>query len=198
MEASTKVAIYCRVSTIDRQTNANQERELREVAQQRGWEVVAVYSDKVSGFKGRDKRPGFDSALKSAVRGEYNTLMAWAVDRLGRSTQDLLGTLGELHGAGCDLYVHRQAIDTRTPAGKAMYSMMGVFSELERDLIRARVLAGLRRAKDEGKVLGRPRIDAARESKFLRLRKEMGIGRAADGAGIGRSAALRIEAAAKK
>ncbi len=145
----TKVALYLRVST-DGQTVANQERELREVAAAKGWEIVEVYSDKgISGAKGRDGRPGLDKALREAVQGRYEVLGAWSVDRLGRSLQDLLHTLAELQGAGCDLYLHRQALDTRTPSGRAMFQMLGVFAEFERSMIQERVRAGLARAKDE-------------------------------------------------
>jgi hypothetical protein len=81
------------------------------------------------------------------------------VDRLGRSLQDLLGVLGELHAKGCELYLHQQGIDTRTPAGKALFQMMGVFAEFERAIMVERVKSGLKRAKAQGKRLGRPRKD---------------------------------------
>src|SRR5687767_2607018 len=106
----TRAALYLRVST-DGQTVANQERELREVAEAKGWEIVEVYSDKgISGAKGRDGRPGLDKALRDAVKARYDVLAAWSVDRLGRSLQDLLHTLSELQAGGRDLYLHRQAI----------------------------------------------------------------------------------------
>ena len=89
--------------------------------------------------------------------------MAWSVDRLGRSLQDLIIFLSELHALSIDLFLHQQGLDTRTPAGKAMFQMMGVFAEFERSMIRERVRAGLARAKDEGKKLGRPRILQATE-----------------------------------
>ncbi len=136
-----RVALYLRVSTGE-QTTENQRRELEAVAKQRGWQIVAVYEDNgVSGAKGRDKRPQFDAMLKDAVRGQFDVLAAWAVDRLGRSLQDLVATLGDLHGAGVDLFLHRQAIDTTTPSGKAMYQMLGVFAEFERSMIQERVKA---------------------------------------------------------
>src|SRR5262249_14985185 len=153
-----KAALYLRVST-DGQTTNNQEQELREAAESKGLEVVKVYKDNgISGAKGRAKRPGLDEALKDATRGRYGVLMVWSVDRLGRSLQDLLASLQELHGAGVDLYLHKQAIDTRTPAGKALYGMMGVFAEFEREMIRERVLAGMARARAEGIVVGRPTV----------------------------------------
>ena len=167
-----RVALYLRVSTGE-QTTENQRRELEAVAKQRGWQIVTVYEDKgVSGAKGRDKRPQFDAMLKDAVRGQFDVLAAWAVDRLGRSLQDLVATLGDLHGAGVDLFLHRQAIDTTTPSGKAMYQMLGVFAEFERSMIQERVKAGLERAKAKGVQLGRPRLPGRRREEILRLHRE--------------------------
>jgi DNA invertase Pin-like site-specific DNA recombinase len=171
-KATTRVALYLRVSTGE-QTTENQRRELEAVANQRGWHIVAVYEDKgVSGAKGRDKRPQFDAMLKDAVRGQFDVLAAWAVDRLGRSLQDLVATLSDLHGAGVDLFLHRQAIDTTTPSGKAMYQMLGVFAEFERSMIQERVKAGLERAKAKGVQLGRPRLPERKRGEILRLHGE--------------------------
>ena len=130
-----RAVLYLRVSTID-QTTANQERELREVADRAGWVVLKVYKDHgISGAKGRDKRPAFDALCKAAARREFDMVMAWSVDRLGRSLQDLIGFLGELHATGIDLFLKAQGLDTSTPAGKAMFQMMGVFAEFERSMI---------------------------------------------------------------
>jgi DNA invertase Pin-like site-specific DNA recombinase len=87
--------------------------------------------------------------------------MAWSVDRLGRSLQDLVGFLSELHALKIDLFLHQQGLDTTTPAGKALFQMMGVFSEFERSIIQERVRAGLKRARSEGKRLGRPPLAPA-------------------------------------
>ena len=149
-----RVALYLRVSTKG-QSVENQRRELEAVAAHRGWDVVAVYQDAgISGAKGRDKRPGFDRLLKDATRRQFDLIGAWSVDRLGRSLQDLVASLGELHAVGVDLYLHQQAVDTTTPAGKALFQMMGVFAEFEREIIRERVRAGLARAKAKGTKLG--------------------------------------------
>ena len=162
-----RAALYLRVSTID-QTTANQERELRQVAERAGWEIVKVYKDHgISGSKGRDKRPAFDALHKAAARREIDIVMAWSVDRLGRSLQDLVAFLSEIHAAGVDLFLHQQGLDTTTPAGKALFQMMGVFAEFERSMIQERVRAGLRRAKDDGKKLGRPRIAPQLEERIL-------------------------------
>src|SRR5499433_51715 len=142
-----RAAVYLRVSTVE-QTTANQERELRDIAARSGLEIVKVYKDHgISGAKGRDKRPGFDALCKDAVRREFDVVLAWSVDRLGRSLQDLICFLSEIHAAGVDLYLHVQGLDTTTPAGKALFQMLGVFAEFERSLIRERVMAGLARAR---------------------------------------------------
>jgi DNA invertase Pin-like site-specific DNA recombinase len=155
-----RVAFYIRVSTGE-QTTENQRREVEAVARHRGWEVVAVYEDKgISGAKGREKRPQFDRMLKDAVRGKFDILAAWAVDRLGRSLQDLVATLGELREAGVDLFLRQQAVDTTTPSGRAMFGMLSVFAEFERAMIQERVKAGLARARASGRRLGRPKVAA--------------------------------------
>src|SRR5499427_2873490 len=155
---SKRAAIYVRVST-EKQTVENQVRELRQIAERRGWQVVEEYSDAgISGSKGRDKRPGLDRMLKDASRRRFDVVMAWAIDRLGRSLIDLLGTIQGLEAGGVDLFLEQQAIDTTTPAGKLMFQVTGAFAEFERSMIRQRVNAGLRRAKQQGKKLGRPRI----------------------------------------
>src|SRR5215471_17140833 len=144
-----------RVSTID-QTTANQERELREIAGRVGYEVARVYKDHgISGAKGRDKRPQFDALCRDAAQRQFDVVMAWSVDRLGRSLQDLVGFLSELHALRNDLYLHETP---RPQPARPSFQMMGVFAEFERAMIQERVRAGLRRAKAEGKQLGRPRI----------------------------------------
>ncbi len=138
-----------------------------------GCEIVKVYKDHgISGAKGRDKRPAFDALCRDATKRQFNVVMAWSVDRLGRSLQDLVGFLSELHALKVDLYLHQQGLDTRTPAGKAMFQMMGVFAEFERAIIQERVRAGLARAKSEGKRLGRPPIPPALEA---RIKKALAI-----------------------
>ena len=159
-------AIYVRVST-DRQTIENQLRELHRIAEGRGWEVVHEYRDAgISGAKGREDRPGLDEMLKDAQRRRFDVVMAWAIDRLGRSLIDLLGTIQALEACGVDLYLDQQAIDTTTPAGRLMFQITGAFAEFERSMIRQRINAGLKRAVDAGKQLGRPRIDPTLEKRI--------------------------------
>jgi DNA invertase Pin-like site-specific DNA recombinase len=155
-----RAVLYLRVSTLD-QTTANQERELRKVAGRAGWEVTKVYRDHgISGAKGRDERPAFDALHKAAARREFDIVMVWSVDRLGRSLKDLVNFLEELRSLNVDLFLKTQGIDTTSPSGKAMFGMLSVFADFERSIIQERVRAGLARAKGEGKVLGRPKIAA--------------------------------------
>src|SRR6266404_9414077 len=163
-----RAVIYLRVSTSDQRT-ANQERELREIAGRMGCEIVKVYKDHgISGAKGRDKRPGFDALCRDATKRQFDVVMAWSVDRLGRSLQDLVAFLSELHACRIDLYLHQQGLDTTTPAGKAMFQMMGVFAEFERAMIAERVRAGLARARSEGKRLGRPQLPPRSKNESVR------------------------------
>jgi DNA invertase Pin-like site-specific DNA recombinase len=107
-----RAVLYLRVSTLD-QTTANQERELREIADRMGCEIVKVYKDHgISGTRGRDKRPGFDALCRDATKRQFDVIMAWSVDRLGRSLQDLVGFLSEIHALRIDLYLRQQGLDT--------------------------------------------------------------------------------------
>ena len=125
-----RAAIYVRVST-DKQTVEDQVQELRRIAERRGWEVVEEYRDAgISGAKGRDQRPGLDTMLKDAQRRRFDVVMAWAIDRMGRSLIDLLGTIQTLEACNVDLYLDKQAIDTTTPAGKLMFQVTGAFASL--------------------------------------------------------------------
>jgi DNA invertase Pin-like site-specific DNA recombinase len=115
----TRVTIYLRVSTGEQSVD-NQRRELAEATAKHGWSVVAEYCDEgISGAEGRDWRPAFDRLCKAITRREIDFVAAWSVDRLGRNLQHLVGFLGELQASGCDLYLHRQGLDTGTPAGRA-------------------------------------------------------------------------------
>jgi DNA invertase Pin-like site-specific DNA recombinase len=190
-----RAVLYLRVSTSD-QTTANQERELRQVAERMGVAIVKVYKDQgISGAKGRDKRPAFDALCRAAARREFDLVMAWSVDRLGRSLQGLVEFLSELHALRVDLYLHQQGLDTTTPAGKAMFQMMGVFAEFERAMIQERVRAGLARARSEGKQLGRPRINGAAESAIraaLRAKERPGVRQIAVQLGVSPGTVQRI------
>jgi len=178
-----RVALYARVST-DFQTCDNQLQELRAVADRNGWVVVQEYTDTgISGAKGRDKRPAFDAMIKASIRKEFDVVMCWSVDRLGRSLQHLISFLGDIEAKGVDLYLHQQGLDTTTPSGKMMFQLCGIFSEYERAMIRSRVMAGLARSN---KKSGRPSVSTkviadihAKRATGMSLRKiskEVGVG----------------------
>jgi DNA invertase Pin-like site-specific DNA recombinase len=162
-----------------------------------GCEVLKVYKDHgISDAKGRDKRPAFDALCKDAARRHFDVVMAWSVDRLGRSLKDLVGFLSELHALKIDLFLHQQGLDTTTPSGKAMFGMMGVFAEFERSMIQERVRAGLARAKAAGKKFGRPRLDCAIEARIRKaLQKgDLGMRKIAVEFGVGTGTVQRIRA----
>jgi DNA invertase Pin-like site-specific DNA recombinase len=191
-----RVAIYLRVST-NEQTTRNQRRELRTVAERHGWEVAKIYEDAgISGGKGREERPGFDALMMAVARREIDMVAAWSVDRLGRSLMDLLAFLKDLHAKGVDLFLHQQGLDTSTPSGRAMFQMLGVFAEFERAMIRERVMAGLARARADGKKLGRRPVEQSEARKVkaaLALRSRgIGIRRIAQEVGLGVGTVLRI------
>ena len=128
----------------------------------------------ISGAKGRAARPGFDALLRAMSRREIDLVAAWSVDRLGRSLQDLVSFLEELEAKGVVLYLHQQGLDTATLAGRALFQMLGVFSEFERAMIRERVVSGLNRARAEGKRLGRPPVA---ERTVTAVRRGLGAGK---------------------
>ncbi len=148
-----RAAIYVRVSTLDQNLD-NQLDDLQKYIQQRGWEEAVVYSDKVSGAK--DRRPGLDDLLKAARRRHIDVVVCWRLDRLGRSLRHLIDVLQELEALGVAFISLNEGIDATTPAGRLQMHVLGAMSEFERDRIRERVLAGLARARREGKRLGRP------------------------------------------
>ena len=188
-------ALYLRVST-DGQSVDNQRLELEAAAERHGWQIVEVFADRgISGAKGRDKRPALDKLLQGVARKEFDLIAAWSVDRLGRSLQDLVSFLGEVHSKGVDLYLHQQGLDTSTPAGKALFQMMGVFAEFERAMIRERVNAGLARARKNGKTLGRPRVSTKIETAVrASLATGKGIHKVARELGLGTSTVQRVKA----
>lgn len=195
-----RAALYVRVST-DRQTVENQTAKLSEIAKARGWSIVATFNDAgISGAKGRKDRPGLDDMLKQAQRGAFDVVMAWSIDRVGRSLIDLLGTVQHLEACKVDLYLDQQAIDTTTPAGKLMFQVTGAFAEFERSMIRERVHAGLKRAVANGKTLGRRFVeddpDGVARIKRARkmLAKSIGINRVAQAVGLSNGTIARVKA----
>ncbi len=187
---TNRVAIYARVSTSG-QTTENQIRRLREVAALRGWTITQEYVETVSGAA--KVRPMFDKMMMDARRRKFDTIAAVDVSRLGRSLSGLANLFEEVRQIGVDLYLDREAMDTSTPAGRAMLGMASVFAAFERDLIIERTLAGLATARAKGVRFGRPPasngiVDAIRS---LRL-QGLGINSIARELRVGKSTVQRI------
>jgi DNA invertase Pin-like site-specific DNA recombinase len=162
-----KIAIYARVSTSGGQDPTMQTRELREYCARRGWDVSAVYVDVgISGTK--ERRPELDRLMGDAHRRRFDAVVVWKFDRFARSVSHLLRALETFKSQGIDFVSYSEQMDTSTPAGKMVFTVLGAVAELERSLIVERVRAGLRNAKAKGKSLGRPRviIDAERVAEL--------------------------------
>jgi DNA invertase Pin-like site-specific DNA recombinase len=153
------VALYLRVSTVD-QHPETQLHDLRAMAQQRGFQIVAEYTDRISGTKAR--RPGLDDLLRDARRGRFQVVLVWASDRIARSVRHFLEVLDELNRLNVEFVSFRESIDTGGPLGRAVVIIIGAIAELERNLIIERVRAGMRRARLEGRHIGRRPIEIDR------------------------------------
>ena len=153
-----KVAIYCRVSTLD-QTVDNQLIELRDHCSKMGWEITKEYSDEgLSGTLSRDKRPALNSLIKDAYRKRFDAVVCWDISRIGRSMKELVLFLSDMKDRDIGIVSVRQGFDTSTTMGEMMFQFVGILSSWEREMIRERTLAGLERAKSEGKTLGRKKV----------------------------------------
>jgi DNA invertase Pin-like site-specific DNA recombinase len=141
-----------RVSTVD-QHPETQLHDLRQMAAQRGYEIVAEFTDRISGAKA--KRPGLDTMMADARRGRFDVVLVWAYDRIARSTRHFLTVLDELNHLQIEFVSFRESIDTSGPLGRAVVVIIGAIAELERSLIVERVRAGMRRARLEGQHIGR-------------------------------------------
>ena len=161
-----RAAIYLRVSTLD-QHPETQQHDLHALAQQRGFEIVEEYTDRISGAKAR--RPGLDKLLADARRGKFDIVVIWAFDRIARSVRHLLDVLDELNRLNVEFISFRENIDSGGPLGRAMIVIIGAIAELERNLIIERVRSGMRRAKLEGRRIGRAPLEVDR-SALLRDR----------------------------
>jgi len=179
-----RAALYLRVSTVD-QHPESQLHDLRGMAAQRGFEIVQEYSDTISGVKAR--RPGLDQLMADARRGKFDVLLVWAFDRIARSVRHFLEVLDELNHLKIEFVSFRENVDTGGPLGRAMVIIIGAIAELERNLIIERVRAGMRRARLEGRRLGRPPLnvnrddllrDRARGQSLTQLAKTYSISRA--------------------
>ena len=162
--------IYARTSTVD-QHPQNQVHDLEQLAQQRGLEIIRVYQDQVSGT--RTRRPGLDQLMTDARKGRFEVVLVWACDRLARSTTHFLQVLDELGHLNIEFISFREQIDTGGPLGRAIVVIISAIAELERNLIVERVKSGMRRAKLEGRRIGRPAVSIDREA--LRQDRERGL-----------------------
>ena len=153
------VALYLRVSSVD-QHPETQLYDLRAMAQQRGFQIVAEYTDRISGTKAR--RPGLDDLLRDARRGRFQVVLVWASDRIARSVRHFLEVLDELNLLNIEFVSFRENLDTGGPLGRAVVIIIGAIAELERNLIIERVRAGMRRARLEGRHIGRRPLEIDR------------------------------------
>ena len=163
-DCAQRVAIYARVSTTNHgQDVSMQTRELRQFAEARGWTIAGEYIDE--GVRGaKDSRPELNRLMADAHKRRFDIVCVWRFDRFARSVSHLLRALETFKALGIDFVSFSEQMDTSTPAGKMVFTVLGAVAELERSLIVERVRAGLRNARSKGKRLGRPRVtvDAAR------------------------------------
>jgi len=166
---STRVAIYARVSTTDQSTDS-QLLDLRRYVRERGWDIFREYVDEgISGTK--DSRPALNELMDDARKRRFDVVLVWRFDRFARSTKHLILALEEFKNLGIDFVSYQENIDTSSPLGSAIFTIISAVAQLERDIIAERVKAGLRRAKENGKKLGRPRATVDTE-KIHRLRSQ--------------------------
>jgi DNA invertase Pin-like site-specific DNA recombinase len=191
-----KAAIYARVSTPDQHLE-NQFLDLRKLAAQRGFEVVREYSDRgISGSKA--KRPGLDAMMADARRGEFSVVLVAAFDRIARSTKNFLEIVDELNSVNIEFVSAREAIDTSGPMGRMFLTMVGSIAELERSLIVERIKAGMRRAKIEGRRLGRAPLDVDRDALVRDRLAGMSLTDVATKYQISRASVVRVVRDAKQ
>lgn len=167
---SPRVGIYCRVSTLDQSTDS-QLLDLRRYVAERQWQIYKEYCDNgISGTK--DSRPALDELIDSARKRRFDMVLVWRFDRFARSTKHLILALEEFRNLGIDFISYQENIDTSSPLGSAIFTIISAVAQLEKDIIAERVKAGLRRAKENGKKLGRPKGTALDVEMIHRLRSE--------------------------
>jgi len=166
---STRVAIYARVSTLDQSTDS-QLLDLRRYVRERGWNIFREYVDEgISGTK--DSRPALNDLMNDAKKRRFDVVLVWRFDRFARSTKHLILALEEFKNLGIDFVSFQENIDTSSPLGSAIFTIISAVAQLERDIIAERVKAGLRRARENGKKLGRPRVRVDGK-EILRMRSK--------------------------
>lgn len=173
MPEQKRAAIYARVSTTDKgQDPENQLRQLREYAERRGFEVVGEYIDFASGR--REDRTHYNQLLGDARKRKFEVILVWSYDRFARSVRMLINAVEEFRSLGIDFISYQQDIDTTTPAGKLFFTIVAGFAEFESSIIRERVMAGLERARAQGKKIGRPGLSKREKDKILKHYKKTG------------------------
>jgi DNA invertase Pin-like site-specific DNA recombinase len=185
-EPAKRAALYARVSTgEDRQDPETQLRHLREYADRRGFAVAGEYVDTGSGRSGAD-RPQYQQLREDARRRAFDVVLVWRYDRFARSTQALIGALKEFEALGVDFISHQEQIDTTTPQGEMVFGFMASLAQFESSLISERVKAGMQRAKEEGKHVGRPPIpeDTQAEVERLYTQEDVSINQISERLGI--------------
>ena len=184
-----RAALYMRVSTVD-QHPETQLHDLRGLAAQRGFHVVQEYTDKISGAKA--KRPGLDQLLGDARRGKFDIVIVWAFDRMARSVRHFLEVLDELNQLQIEFVSFRENVDTSGPLGRALVVIIGAIAELERNLIIERVRAGMRRARLEGRRIGREPLNVDREALLRDRTRGMSLSDLAKAYRISRTSVCRV------
>jgi DNA invertase Pin-like site-specific DNA recombinase len=184
-----RAVLYLRVSTVD-QHPETQVYDLRQMAAQRGYQIVREYTDRISGVKAR--RPGLDEMMQDARRGRFDVVLVWACDRIARSTRHFLETLDTLNHLNVEFVSFRESIDTSGPLGRAIVVIIGAIAELERNLIVERVRAGMRRARLEGRQIGRPALDLDRAAIIRDRQHGNSLGTIARNYGINRTTVYRV------
>ncbi len=184
-----RAALYMRVSTVD-QHPETQLHDLRGLAAQRGFEIISEYTDKISGAKA--KRPGLDQLLADARRKRFDVVMVWAFDRMARSVRHFLEVLDELNHLEIEFVSFRENIDTGGPLGRALVVIIGAIAELERNLIIERVRAGMRRARLEGRRIGREPLNVDRQALLRDRARGMSLTDLAKAYRISRTSVCRV------
>jgi DNA invertase Pin-like site-specific DNA recombinase len=184
-----RAALYMRVSSLD-QRPETQLLDLRQMAAQRGYEIIHEYTDRISGAKAR--RPGLDELMRDARRGCFDVVLVWASDRIARSVKHFLEVLDELNRMNIEFVSFREQIDTGGPLGRAIVVIIGAIAELERNLIIERVRAGMRRAKLEGRHIGRRPLELNREAILQDRRRGQSLGQIAKTHRISRATVHRV------
>ncbi len=189
-----RTALYLRCSTTDQHTET-QELDLRQLTSQRGFEIVEVYSDYASGAK--NSRPALDRMMADARKGKFDVVLVWACDRLARSVTHFLETIDELNHLNVEFVSYREQLETGGPLGRAVVVIISAIAELERSLIIERVKAGLRRARLEGRRLGRPPVNIDRDAVRQDRERGMSIRQLAKHHGIAETSVRRLLRAAQ-